>query len=155
MRTLKSFWSNSPAEYKDYFFIYLWGVLWPAIYLLITPQYTFYIIHQIYIVLWTVTTALGGILAVSGLVFRDNLLLERLGVTLIMAGPVAYAVTQLGTLIFKTVTDIPYFGSPLNHVHLIFFALWPLLFLNKRRRQLKARVEISKKVPLESEKHAR
>ncbi|UDL15893.1 hypothetical protein QEH42_gp102 [Microbacterium phage Pumpernickel] len=151
MKSIKSFWKNSPPEYKDYLFIYLWGVLWPTVYLFITPAATFYIVNFVFVLLWTGVTIVGGITAMRGLLTRDNLLLERFGVTLLMIGPISFAITQFGTMIYKIVVDDPLIGSPWGHVHLIFFALWPFLFLNKRRRQLKSRVELAKQVPLRAE----
>lgn len=144
MKSLKEFWTNSPPEHKDYLFIYAWGALWALVYLIFPPTATISVFSTAMVWLWTGTTILGGFLGVWGLVTRDNLLLERFGVLLLMAGPMAFALTQFG-LLFLSV------GDPFARLHLLFFALWPFLFLNKRRRQLNSRVRIVKKIPLVEE----
>ncbi len=145
MKSIRRFWDNSPPEHKDYLFIYSWGALWALVYLLATPSATSNIFNTTLVALWCGVTVLGGVLGVTGLVTRDNLLLERFGVNLLMTGPLAYALTQLGLAVFGSLADV---GDPGARVHLIFFALWPYLFLNKRRRQLKARIKLVKQIPL-------
>lgn len=148
MKSIRHFWVSSPPEQKDYLFIYAWGTLWAAVYLLAPPAATLTVFSQTLVALWTGVTMVGGVLGFYGLVVRDNLLVERLGVNLLMIGPFAFALTQLGLMIFGLLTGV---GDPSARIHLIFFALWPYLFLNKRRRQLKARVKLVKKVPLPEE----
>jgi hypothetical protein len=148
VKSIRQFWRNSPPEQKDYLFIYSWGALWALVYLVATPTATLTVFSTTLVFLWTGVTILGGSLGVFGLVTNDNLLVERFGVNLLMIGPFAFALTQLGLLVFGLVTGI---GDPMARVHLIFFALWPYLFLNKRRRQLKARVKLVKKIPLADE----
>ncbi len=147
MKTLKRFWGSSPPEYKDYLFIYSWGAIWATAYFFFTPAATLTVFSTVLVALWAGVTVLGAVLAVAGLLRRDNLLLERFGVNLLMVGPLAYAVTQLGLLVFSAI--VPEFtDDAFARVHLVFFALWPYLFLNKRRRQLKNRVRLVKKIPL-------
>lgn len=148
MKSIREFWASSPPEHRDYLFIYSWGALWASVYLFLPPTSTLNVFSTTLIFLWTGVTILGSALGVLGLIHRDNLLLERLGVNLLMIGPFAFALTQLGLLVFGLVTTI---GDPFARIHLIFFALWPFLFLNKRRRQLKARVKLVKKIPLSTE----
>ena len=148
MKSLKHFWISSPPEQKDYLFIYFWGALWSSVYLFAPPAATLNVFSTTLVALWTGVTILGGVLGVFGLVTRDNLLIERFGVNLLMIGPLAFAMTQLGLAVFGAITGV---GDPTARIHLIFFALWPYLFLNKRRRQLKARVRLVKRVPLPEE----
>lgn len=148
MNQIREFWASSPPEQKDYLFIYSWGALWALVYAVATPTATITVFSTTLVWLWTGVTALGAGLGVFGLVTRDNLLFERFGVNLLMIGPLAYALTQLGLAIFGAITgDL----DPQGRIHLIFFALWPYLFLNKRRRQLKARVKLVKQLPTQSE----
>jgi len=149
MKSIRQFWENSPPEQKDYLFVYSWGAIWALVYLFATPAATITVFSTTLVALWTGVTVVGAVLGVWGLVTRDNLLLERFGVNLLMVGPLAYALTQLGLAIFGMVIGV---GDPTARVHLIFFALWPYLFLNKRRRQLKARVKLVKQLPLGDEK---
>lgn len=148
MKSIKEFWETSPPEQKDYLFIYSWGAIWALVYLFVTPSATISIVSTTLVIVWTLVTVLGAVLGIYGLVTRDNLLVERFGVNLLMIGPMAYAVTQLGLAIFGILTGVV---DPVARIHLIFFALWPYLFLNKRRRQLKARVKLVKKIPLGDE----
>lgn len=148
MKSIRQFWENSPPEQKDYLFIYSWGAIWALVYLFATPSATVTVFSTTLVILWTCVTVLGGVLGTYGLVTRDNLLIERFGVNLLMIGPLAYALTQLGLAVFGALTGI---GDPGARIHLIFFALWPYLFLNKRRRQLKARVKLVKQIPLQEE----
>lgn len=149
MKSIRRFWENSPPEQKDYLFIYIWGAIWALVYLIVTPTSTLTVLNASLVVFWTVVTAVGGILGSIGLVKRDNLVVERFGVNLLMVGPLAYAMTQLGLAMFGLMAPLP--GDPLARIHLIFFALWPYLFLNKRRRQLKTRVKLVKRIPLYDE----
>lgn len=146
MKSVRQFWESSPPEQKDYLFIYSWGALWALVYLFATPTATVTVFSTTLVIIWCAVTVLGAYLGVYGLVVRDNLLIERFGVNLLMIGPLAYALTQLGLAITGLLTDVA--GDPQARIHLIFFALWPYLFLNKRRRQLKARVKLVKKIPL-------
>jgi len=148
MKSLRQFWKNSPPEQKDYLFIYSWGAIWALVYCFATPTATVTLFSTTLVLLWTATTVLGAVLGVYGLVNRDNLLLERFGVNLLMIGPLAYSITQFGLAVFGAITGIV---DPYSRIHLIFFALWPYLFLNKRRRQLKARVKLVKQIPLNAE----
>ncbi|URP22178.1 hypothetical protein SEA_BIG4_94 [Microbacterium phage Big4] len=145
MKSLGQFWRSSPPEQKDYLFIYSWGALWALVYLFVPPAATLTVFSTALVILWTCVTMVGGALGVFGLVNKDNLLIERFGVNLLMIGPLALALTQLGLMVFGLLTGL---GDPLARLHLIFFALWPYLFLNKRRRQLKARVKLVKQIPL-------
>lgn len=148
MKSLGQFWRSSPPEQKDYLFIYSWGALWALVYLIFPPTATLNVFSTTLVALWTGVTILGGGLGVFGLLTRDNLLVERFGVNLLMIGPFAFALTQLGLMIFGIIVPV---GDPIARLHLIFFALWPYLFLNKRRRQLKARVKLVKRIPLADE----
>jgi hypothetical protein len=148
MNSLREFWGSSPPEQKDYLFIYAWGALWALVYATATPTATVTAFSTTLVWLWTTVTVIGAALGIYGLVTRDNLLVERFGVHLLMIGPIAYSLTQLGLSIAATIVDL---GDPIARVHLVFFALWPYLFLNKRRRQLKARVKLVKKIPLAHE----
>lgn len=145
MRSIRQFWVSSPPEQKDYLFIYSWGAIWALVHLFVTPTATLTVFSTTLVALWCGVTVFGAALGIYGLVTRDNLLLERFGVNLLMVGPFAYAITQLGIAVWATIVGI---GDPAARIHLIFFALWPYLFLNKRRRQLKARVKLVKKIPL-------
>lgn len=148
MKTILSFWKTSPPEHKDYLFIYAWGALWASVYLIATPPSTTGVFGATLAYTWCLTMVVGGALGVAGLLRRDNLILERLGISLLMTGPIAFGLTQLGLIIYEYYSPGE---NPISRVHLIFLALWPYLFLNKRRRQLKNRVRLLKKIPLGDE----
>lgn len=129
--------------------IYAWGGIWAAIYLIFPPAATLNVLSQATVYLWTIASILGALTAVAGLLTRDNLLMERLGVHLLMVAPIVYGLTQLGLFVYGFYDNLP--TDPFDRFHLIFLALWPFFFLNKRRRQLKARVADAKGAPLPSE----
>lgn len=157
MKAVKKFWKSTPSEYKDYLFIYLWGVIWTALNL-VQPR----VVGQESQPLadlgvltgrfWAAIALVGGILALIGLVRRDNLVLERAGVSLLMVGPIAYGATLLGELIYRAVSgEIPVISSDWRILVTMVFAMWPFLFLNKRRRHLRNRVHLVSKIPLNEE----
>lgn len=151
MSSVRKSWSRLPAEHKDYFFIYLCAALWAATYYLITPVSTTEIISGVVISAWCGLAAVGAILALAGLIGRNNLLLERLGVSFIITAPFIYMLVQAGLIgyaIFDNENPVDYLGR----IHLMLWGLWLFFFLNKRRRQLKARVKAVKKVPLDDER---
>jgi len=68
MKTFREFWTSSPPEHKDYLFIYAWGALWALVYLIFPPSATVSAFSTSMVWLWTITTILGGILGIWGLV---------------------------------------------------------------------------------------
>lgn len=157
MKAVKKFWKSTPSEYKDYLFIYIWGVIWAALNLVqprvvgqeVQPLSDLGVISGRF---WAAIALIGGVLAVIGLVRKDNLVLERAGVALLMVGPIAYAVTLFGELIFRSVGgEFSSVSSDWRILSLMVFAIWPFLFLNKRRRHLRNRVHLVAKIPLNEE----
>lgn len=143
-------WKTLPPEHKDYLFIYLAGLIWATTLLVFTPTITHSFLGDVVVILWCSSAIIGAILAICGLLNRDNLLLERLGTTLIMVTPLVYSIAQAGLVVYAFF-DPAASGEPTARLHLIFLGLWLFLFLNKRRRQLKARVKIVKEAPTASE----
>lgn len=131
--------------------IYVWGFVWVLSYLIFTPTNTFTLLSQVIIWLWCGVAMLGAVLAFVGLVFRDNLLLERLGVNFLMTAPLAFALTQTALVIYGLIDPANGVIDSSQRLHLIFLGAWPFLFLNKRRRILKNRVLIARATPLEFE----
>lgn len=145
-------WSTLPADHKDYVFIYLWGSLWSLTYLLFTPTTTVSLITELSIILWASIGIIGGFLAFTGLIVRDNLIVERLGVSLLIIAPTVFTAIQLALVIWSFIDPTIFPNSPAtNRIALVALGMWPVLFLNKRRRQLKTRVDIAKETPLLSE----
>lgn len=142
-------WVPLPPDSKDYFLVYLWGMLWAIVYFLLPPVTTLSFLAHVVIAVWCGVSVVGAFLAILGLLTRDNLLLERLGVTILMVAPGTYAITQLG--LFITGFFIQLSTDPFGRFHLVFLALWAFFFLNKRRRQIKRKVAEAKATPLESE----
>lgn len=147
---MKKFWADTPSDYKDYLFIYLWGVIW-AVLNLVQPRtvdggdggvVTVQVLLGI--------VAVGGVIAIVGLVRKNNLLLERLGVLILMIGPATYGLILLGSLIYASIN-----GATVEDnwrlVTVMVYAVWPYLFLNKRRRQLRNRVRLVSKIPTPNE----
>lgn len=151
MNNIFTKWRSLPSEHKDYVFIYVWGFLWAVSYLIFTPTTTFTLVTQTIIWLWTITAMIGSGLALTGLLNGNNLLVERLGVTLLLIAPLAFALTQLSLVLYALIDSHEAPFDPTQRMHLIFLGFWPFLFLNKRRRQLKNRVLIARATPLASE----
>jgi hypothetical protein len=144
-------WRTLPSEHKDYMLIYAWGFFWVLSYVIFTPTNTFTLLNQLIIWFWCVASATGAVIAFIGLVFRDNLLLERFGVHLLMIAPAMFALTQTGLVIYGLLYPDNGVIDASQRIHLIFLGVWPFLFLNKRRRILKKRVIIARATPLEYE----
>lgn len=151
MTSQLSQWRTLPSEHKDYMVIYVWGFVWVLSYVVFTPTNTFTLLNQIIIWFWCLASMSGAVMAFVGLVFRDNLLLERFGVHLLMIAPAAFALTQTSLVIYGILYPENGVIDPVQRVHLIFLGAWPFLFLNKRRRILKNRVIIARATPLEYE----
>ena len=151
MRRFIRAWRGLPAEHKDYFFVYVAGILWATSYLIFTPPTTLLIVwDRVVIALWLASTLVGASMALYGLLIRDNLLAEKFGVTILTLTPPFCRVRQPGpTSLMSPVHDPP--PGPTSLVHLIFLSLWLWLFLNKRRRQLSRRSRLASITPLPSE----
>lgn len=141
-----SSWKSRKQEDRDYVVVYTWGMLWCLTFLILTPVQVDSLFNRIVVLLWTMLGVVGGAIAVAGLMSRDNLLLERLGVRFIMIAPAAYAVTQFGVLLYELITT----GTS-QRFHLIPLGLWPFFFLRKRLHHLSGRVREAKATPLPGE----
>lgn len=144
-------WKTLPAEVKDYLFVYVWGILWFVAYFSFSPASTFILLDRPIIALWCIAATVGGAIAIMGLFRQDYLLLERMGVTIMMVGPILYAATQTFLIIFYLTNPELAVSSPFDRIHLIFLGMWPLVFLIKRLRVLSRRVGVVAKTPLERE----
>jgi len=146
-------WSSLPPDNKDYVAIYAWGLIWVALYLAYAPATTYTVVGRISVVLWCGLAIAGALIALFGLLTRDNLILERLGVTLMMVAPALYALTQFAIFIaILTIPDAyPVGTNAFDRLPIVFLGLWPFFWLNKRRRHLKAQVKVAKSTPLPGE----
>jgi hypothetical protein len=155
---MKSFirvWKSLIPEHKDYFFIYLTAVLWAIAFAIFTPPSAqLIVLDRIFIVLWLGSAILGAVLALSGLLRKDNLLLERLGVTILSATPLIYSSLQLSIMISMAYMHAMPAAEWTSRIGLVVMGIWLFLFLNKRRRQLKFRVEELKSAPIINTKKA-
>jgi hypothetical protein len=146
-------WSTLPPDHKDYVAIYIAGLIWVSTYLAFAPAVTYTIVGRISVVLWCSAAIIGALISLYGLLSRDNLIMERFGVTLMMVAPALYSLTQLA--IFAAILLYPHeYAAATNafdRLPIIFLGLWPFLWLNKRRRHLKAQVKAAKNTPLPGE----
>lgn len=145
-------WKKLPSEQKDYFFIYITGALWAVTYFSLTPIATLGVIDRTVLGFWLGSAVVGAALGVAGLLRQDNLLIERLGVNILMVTPLIYGALQVAItfsiLVAGTGTpEAPWYGR----IALIVMAIWVFLFLNKRRRQLRNKVQEAKLSPLPAE----
>lgn len=130
-----------PQEHRDYFFIYIVASLWALSYLLFTPPTAeIVLLDRVVVWLWLGATVVGSILALIGLITKDNLLLERLGVTILVSSPLVYSALQLGIILYYALGTTHTDDTWLPRIYLVFFGLWVFFFINKRRRQLSLKV---------------
>lgn len=141
------FLSQMLPENRDYLVVYLWGAAWTGWFVVFTPDPLASLFYRGTVVLVAATGITGAVLAAAGVLRNDHLTLERLGVSLLMAQPIVYAVFQL----VQTVVDLTVIGST-QRSHLVLLGLWPAWFLWKRYRVLSRRVAEAKKTPLPSER---
>lgn len=149
MKFFKS-WKKLPPEHKDYFFIYTAAALWAAVYLATIPPAVLHLTDQLIIASWCITAIVGSVIAITGLIVRDNLLLERLGVRFIMVAPLVYFAIQSSLIVYSFIADVSTITAQ-NRWHLLVLSFLVFLFFNKRRRQLGRRVKIAKASPLDNE----
>lgn len=128
------------------------ALLWSVTYFIFTPPATNNIVlDRLTISLWLVTTSIGAILAIIGLLTKDNLIVERLGVTLVMLTPVVYTLIQIAIIFYYIIVPEDASTPWESRINLVFLGLWIFFFLNKRRRQLSRQVREAKNRPLASE----
>ena len=141
---MKAIFSSSTLtgyEHRDYFYIYIAASLWALSYLIFTPPTAdIVILDRIVVWLWLGATVVGSLVALIGLVTRDNLLLERLGVTILVSSPIVYSALQIGIILYYSLGTTYTEETWLSRIYLVFFGLWVFFFINKRRRQLSLRV---------------
>jgi hypothetical protein len=146
-------WSSLPPDHKDYIAIYAWGLIWLTSYLTYAPSVTYTVVGRISVVLWASIAIIGALVALFGLLTRDNLIMERFGVTLMMVAPAMYALTQLAIFVAILVAPHAYAESfnAFDRLPIVFLGFWGFLWLNKRRRHLKFQVREAKTTPLRRE----
>jgi len=137
----------------DYLFVYTASLLW-SISTFILPINSKDTVSPFVQFLWSGIAAVGSIIAIIGLIKQNNLLLERLGVSLIMANPIIFIALELALLIYDLLNPHQATGTWYNRLNVMFLGLWVVAFLNKRRRQLRHAVLEAKKTPLRSERIA-
>ena len=152
MRTLLRFWRSITPEHRDYLYVYMSALLWSVTYFVFTPAATDSIIlDRLITSFWLVTASIGAILAIIGLLTKDNLIVERLGVTLVMLTPIVYTLIQIAIIFYYIIVPEDAVTPWESRINLVFLGLWIFFFLNKRRRQLSRQVREAKKRPLASE----
>jgi len=158
MRNPFRFWTSLARESRDYILIYAWGTLWPTAYFFFTPLATSTVLNKALVGLWCGVAVLGSLIGIYGLLRKSNLLVERVAVWFLMVGPVALTMTQTAiitlSLLEPSIVPAPLGGTPFDRFYVLFLGFWAFWWLNKRRRQLKERVNLVKDLPLESETEA-
>lgn len=150
MKATKRRWKNMIPEHRDYTFIYSIAILWALSYFVFVPSSALVIVTDMIVIsLWVFSTLVGALIALHGVLIRDNLLLERLGVNILAPTPLIYSAIQLSIIILEIVAPSN-FDSGVewqDRVPLVLMGIWLFAFLNKRRRQLKHRVQELKTAP--------
>lgn len=121
-----------PLLREEWFYaaIYFWGTVWAVSLLLETPAAIQDSVHPGVLVFWMSVTMLGSFLASTGIMTRNHLGIELLGVYLLSTGPFTYALTQ-----FVLATQ----GVPGRWLASAFTA-WMSLFFLKRLVYLTSRL---------------
>lgn len=138
-------WKELKPDQRDYVRIYAWGVLWSTWFFLFTPNTLTFLDKPAALIL-SASGVVGGLIALVAVFNKDPLLLERLGVGLLVVAPFAYSFVQAVAVGIELVTQ----GST-QRSHLILLGIWPVLFLHKRRRQIRDMVKAAKETTLPSE----
>lgn len=150
MRRLISHWKTQPPEYREYLLIYVIGLLWAVAYYIFPTIDTTKLVSGLLVAVWCGTTVIGAALSLTGLIRGDNLLLERLGVSITLLAPIIYIFVQIGGAL-DALWGVEGLEAAGTYVPRILLGLWLLVFLNKRRRHLARKVRIAKQTPLDRE----
>jgi hypothetical protein len=149
MPTLRP-WKMLTTDQREYVVIYIVAILWCVSYLIFFPLTTALLVDRTVFILWILPVIVGSVLAILGTVSGDNLILERLGVTLVMIGPAMYGLFQIGLTVFFLMTA-PEGVDLTARIPLVILLVWLFLLLNRRHRQLGTLVREAKNTPLASE----
>jgi len=134
-------WKKLSDDHRDYVYIYVTVLLWALAYYFFTPTVTqLLIVDRFVLTLWLGVTIFSSVVAVSGLLTGNNLLMERLGVTVLSITPLIYAALQVSLIFYLAIFSTEGVDSWQTRIYLVFLGIWGFIFLNKRRRQLSRRV---------------
>lgn len=127
---------NRSPDDVDYAAIYSTTLLWAVLLIVFLPAPVRAVIIGPVVTLLGVAVAVGAAIALLGVIRRDNLVLEHLGLCLLIVGPTAYAAVQL-------VLGVLYvMHGNTERIGTVVYALVPALFFNKRRRFLARRARL-------------
>jgi len=141
MSRLTTAWKRLSHDHRDYVYIYVTVLLWALAYYFFTPPITqLLVIDRFVLSLWLGATIFSSVVAMWGLLSRNNLLVERLGVTVLSITPLIYAALQVALIFYLAVFSGEDADSWQTRIYLVFLGIWGFIFLNKRRRQLSRRV---------------
>ena len=134
------------SEERAYLWIYATTILWCIVYLAIPPAPVLVTFDRPLTIAWPLAGIVGAAIAMTGILARDNLLIERAGVTVLLAAPGTYTLIQAGVAISEHVT----LGAS-NRWHLIIVFTLLFEFFFKRYRRLGRWVREAKNTPLEGD----
>lgn len=150
MNRLVTSWKRLPHDHRDYVYIYVTVLLWALAYYFFTPPITeLLVLDRLVLSLWLGVTIFSSVVAITGLLTRNNLLLERFGVTVLSITPLIYASLQVALITYLAVLPDLDISTWQNRIYLVFLGAWGFIFLNKRRRDLSHRVYEIKNSPVE------
>lgn len=149
MRSLLTAVRETVGVQRKYLFVYAASFLWALSYALYTPLASVNLITQSGVYAWTGYTMLASTIGMIGILRKNNLLVERLGVSLLMLTPIIYSFMNFGIMMYEAFSPAPDF--PLLRISGMFFGLWLYIPLSYRRRDLAARVKEATKTPLDTE----
>ena len=150
MKRLSKAWKALTHDHRDYVYIYVTLLLWALAYYFFTPTITqFLVIDRFVLTLWVGVTIFSSSVAMWGLFTHNNLLLERLGVTVLSVTPLIFASLQTALIFYLAISTPEGQDVWQTRIYLVFLGLWGFIFLNRRRRELSRRVSEIKHTQVE------
>lgn len=137
--------TDRASEAPDLAVIYSTLSAWALLLACFPPKAMHSVVLGPVIILLDVVTLAGALIALTGVLRRDNLVLEQLGVRLAIAGPLGYALLELVLAVVGALQ-----GNT-DRFALVAYALLPALYLNKRRRFLAFRAALIATAPVAEE----
>lgn len=136
--------------FHSFFYVYLFGLVWAIVYAIFTPPTIALLLSKWGVEAWMLYTAVAAIIGMVGIVRESNLLVERLGVSMLAVTPLLFSVAQIGIVIYELVDP----GDDIDinvRISSFVLGLWLFYPLFWRQRDLTSRVKLARRTPLQHE----
>ena len=142
--------SLTAPSLNSYFYVYLFALLWALAYMVYTPPTALLLLSPIGIDLWMGITIGAAIIGMVGILMENNLLIERLGVSILASTPLLYALLQIGVVAYEWATP----GADVDlgiRINSLFSGLWLFYLLFWRQQDLTTKVRLARRIPTKRE----